>query len=69
MTRYCGGYIFIVTELGDEGCLFASAKWWVMERRKVRACVAEGILDTIAKLWEDVAWNSFGLANVILGPR
>ena len=39
-----------MAELGDDGCLDASAKWCVMLRRKARGCVGEGIVNVMGKL-------------------
>jgi hypothetical protein len=47
MTRYCGGYGFMVTGLGDEGCWVASSNWLVKERRKERASVADGMVFSV----------------------
>jgi hypothetical protein len=47
ITRYCGGYGFMVTGLGDEGCWVASANWLVKVRRKVRVSVADGMMFSV----------------------
>ena len=57
MTRYCGGYGFMVTGLGDEGCWVASAKWLLNEPRKERASVAEGMVFSVkSTVWELLYW-------------
>lgn len=55
MTRYCGGYGFTVTGLGDEGCWLASAKWLEKERRKERASVADGMVFPVeSRVWKSL---------------